>query len=196
MLFKTDIQRKIRSGEVTLAYRRLKKPSVKPDGTHKSGFGLIAIGKVQKTTDRSVTNADAQRAGYLDRKALLQDLSNLEGDLYRIEVSHAGEDPRIALRENDQLSDDAFDEVRKRLKRLDKASRMGEWTVRVLNIIKENPNRRAGDLAGMLDYDKQWFKLNVRKLKNLGLTISGEVGYTLSPRGENVLKRIEKVDTQ
>jgi hypothetical protein len=31
------------------------------------------------------------------------------------------------------------------------------------------------------------FKLDVRKLKNLGLTISLEVGYELSPRGQAFL---------
>ena len=33
------------------------------------------------------------------------------------------------------------------------------------------------------------FKRDVRKLKNLGLTISLEVGYRLSPRGEAYLRR-------
>jgi hypothetical protein len=35
----------------------------------------------------------------------------------------------------------------------------------------------------MLDQEKDVFKLNVRKLKRLGLTESLEVGYRLSPRG-------------
>ena len=35
--------------------------------------------------------------------------------------------------------------------------------------------------------ETQPFKLDVRKLKNLGLTISLEVGYRLSPRGEAYL---------
>jgi biotin operon repressor len=42
---------------------------------------------------------------------------------------------------------------------------------------------RAGDLAEELDLDRESFKLDVRKLKNLGLTISLRVGYQLSPRG-------------
>ena len=31
------------------------------------------------------------------------------------------------------------------------------------------------------------FKADVRKLKNLGLTLSHEVGYSLSPRGQAYL---------
>jgi hypothetical protein len=33
------------------------------------------------------------------------------------------------------------------------------------------------------------FKVHVRKLKNLGLTLSLPVGYRLSPRGEEYLAR-------
>jgi hypothetical protein len=37
----------------------------------------------------------------------------------------------------------------------------------------------------------QPFKLDVRKLKNLGLTLSLEVGYRLSPRGEAYLAAVD-----
>ena len=40
----------------------------------------------------------------------------------------------------------------------------------------------AGDLAKKADAEKEWLKINVRKLKNLGLTISHQPGYELSPR--------------
>jgi hypothetical protein len=43
---------------------------------------------------------------------------------------------------------------------------------------------RAGDLAVELGREREPFKIDVRKLKNLGLTTSLEVGYRLSPRGE------------
>ena len=42
---------------------------------------------------------------------------------------------------------------------------------------------RAADLAESFGRETQPFKTDVRKLKNLGLTISLEVGYRLSPRG-------------
>jgi hypothetical protein len=46
---------------------------------------------------------------------------------------------------------------------------------------------RAEDLAHSVGREKQPFKLDVRKLKELGLTESLEIGYRLSPRGEAVL---------
>jgi hypothetical protein len=59
-----------------------------------------------------------------------------------------------------------------------------------MKLIKRYPERRAADLAEVMQMDKLDFKLNVRKLKNLGLTISHEVGYSLSPLGEIVMDRI------
>ena len=44
----------------------------------------------------------------------------------------------------------------------------------------------------MMGKEKQWFKLNVRKLKNLGLTESKSTGYTISPRGKAFLENLSK----
>jgi len=41
----------------------------------------------------------------------------------------------------------------------------------------------APDLAASIGRDRDSFKLDVRKLKALGLTESLEIGYRLSPRG-------------
>jgi hypothetical protein len=62
----------------------------------------------------------------------------------------------------------------------------------VLATIATHPARRAGDLAAMLGREREPFKLDVRKLKNLGLTLSLEVGYRLSPRGEAYLRRTQR----
>jgi hypothetical protein len=57
----------------------------------------------------------------------------------------------------------------------------------VLRAIAERPGVRAADLAASLGRETQPFKLDVRKLKKLGLTLSLEVGYRVSPRGEAYL---------
>jgi hypothetical protein len=43
------------------------------------------------------------------------------------------------------------------------------------------------DEAKKTGFEKAWLKINIRKLKNLGLTISHNPGYTLSPRGKAYL---------
>jgi Mn-dependent DtxR family transcriptional regulator len=60
---------------------------------------------------------------------------------------------------------------------------MGPWTRPTLELIAKNPGTRAADLAPQLQQERLPFKANVRKLKELGLTISLERGYELSPRG-------------
>jgi predicted transcriptional regulator len=82
--------------------------------------------------------------------------------------------------------------LRTKLDRLDTASRYGPWTQRTLACIKSRPKERAGDLAEELDLPKDWLKVSIRKLKNLGLTISHEPGYELSPRGARLLRELKK----
>jgi hypothetical protein len=61
----------------------------------------------------------------------------------------------------------------------------------VLRAIAARPATRAADLAASFGRETQPFKLDVRKLKNLGLTLSLEVGYRLSPRGEAYLAAVD-----
>ncbi len=51
---------------------------------------------------------------------------------------------------------------------------------------------RAPDLAASLGRDTQPFKRDVRKLKELGLTESLKVGYSLSPRGRAWLAALDR----
>lgn len=85
------------------------------------------------------------------------------------------------------LSADEVAELRKRLDRLDRASASEPWTRATLEIIAARPEVRAGDLAESLGRERAPFKLDVRKLKNLGLTISLTVGDRISPRGRAYL---------
>jgi hypothetical protein len=58
-----------------------------------------------------------------------------------------------------------------------------------LALIEQHPRRRAPDLAALVGRETTPFKIDVRKLKALGLTRSFEVGYELSPRGREFLRR-------
>jgi hypothetical protein len=88
------------------------------------------------------------------------------------------------------MSDDDWQGIAARLARLDRSSRHGAWTAEVLRLIADRPAVRAGDLAASLGRETAPFKVDVRKLKELGLTESLDVGYRLSPRGRAVLARL------
>jgi hypothetical protein len=110
--------------------------------------------------------------------------------VYRIGLRVDGPDPRVALREQGALTEDELAAIEQRLTRLDAASRHGPWTMTVLRLIRDRPAVRAGDLAPVVGQETQPFKRDVRKLKELGLSESLEVGYRLSSRGRTVLERL------
>lgn len=190
MLFKQSELEGIRKGSVTLAYRKWTKPSAKEQSLIHTGIGQVRIESVEKCTLTKITEADARKAGYSSREALLQALRTREGTLYKITLSYFGADPRLALREKSGISAHDFDLLKKKLESLDRHSKTGPWTISVLHAIQKNPGLRATDLAKKTGKEKDWLKPNIRKLKNLGLTISHEVGYSLSPRGAQLLKML------
>lgn len=193
MLFRQPFFAGLADGRITVAFRQWRRPSVKAGGTLLTPAGQLAIDAVEPVAMESLTAADAQRAGFASLNELLHDLrAQRPGTLYRIGFHHAGDDPRLALCERPPEEGAEFDTLRRKLARLDAASSNGPWTKAVLRVIERNPARRAGDLAEILaiGLDREALKLNVRKLKNLGLTESLGTGYRLSPRGAALLERL------
>ncbi len=187
MLFKQTILERIARGEVRIAFRRWQRPGVQAGTRLHTPVGLLVIERVQPVAASALTDASAREAGYADLAALRKEL-RAAGRLYRIAFRHAGADPRIALRQQATV-DDA---LQARLARLDAAAKDGAWTERVLRLIAAQPEKRAADLAAQASMEKERFKLNVRKLKNLGLTESLETGYRLSPRGRELLRQLQR----
>jgi hypothetical protein len=172
----------IAAGTVTLLFRRWERPRVLVGGTQRTPVGVLEFTAVDPMNLADLTVDDARAAGFADVDALRAAQTG-DGRLYRVTVRLAGPDPRVALRARSRLSAAARAEVGERLARLDRASRRGPWTAAVLDLIAEHPGVRAPDLAATLGMETLPFKRDVRKLKELGLTESLEVGYRLSPRG-------------
>jgi hypothetical protein len=186
----------IKSGDVTLAFRRWVRPTVKTGGTLKTAVGVLAIDRVARVERSEITREDATAAGFGSLSELLAALDTRDGELYRIEVRFAGADPRVRLREKADLDAEEVERLRKKLDRLDAASPVGAWTLKVLRIIERHPQVVAASLAKRIGFDRDRFKPNVRKLKELGLTISHERGYELSPRGKAVLRLLKTSDPE
>ena len=181
----------LQKGTVSLAFRRWRRPSVKSGGKLLTPVGLLHIGDIEIVALEDISKADAVRAGYDDRDALVADLNQRkDGVVYRIGLGPLEPDPRVALRKKDATGSELQDLIA-RLSRLDARSR-APWTRRVLELLHSHPAVRAGDLCKMVGQDKLSFKINVRKLKSLGLTESLEIGYRLSPRGEALLGRLRR----
>ena len=190
MLLRMAVLERIVSGEISLVFRRWRKPTVRSGGSLRTALGVLRILDVASVTEADISEADAARAGVSSRAALLEGLGAREGQVYRIAVEYAGTDPRVALRQQDDLSAAEIEQIIGKLKRLDARSRAGPWTARVLAAIEEHPGVVSGTLAERLGCERDWLKPQVRKLKSLGLTISLQIGYELSPRGGVVLNRL------
>jgi hypothetical protein len=178
----------IADGSVTVAFRRWDRPRVRPGGTQRTGSGVVRFDSVEEVDPVALTEDDAARAGVASLSALLRLLERRDGArVYRVGVSLFGADPRVALREQAELADDERRAIDASLDRWDAARAAGPWTREVLRLIAERPAVRAPDLAASLGRETLPFKRDVRKLKELGLTRSLEVGYELSPRGRAYL---------
>lgn len=178
----------IAAGQISLVFRRWKRASVQGGTQLRTRIGVVGIDSVDVLAEPNLTDADARSAGHSDRAALVRALSRYgDGDIHRIRLHLAGPDPRIALRECADLTADEVAEIRTRLSRMDTRSSFGPWTRETLWMIAEHPGVRAADLALSAGRETKPFKIDVRKLKELGLTESLPVGYRLSPRGRAFL---------
>jgi hypothetical protein len=187
VLIRRPVLDAIAAGEVTALFRRWDRPRVRVGGTHRTAVGVLEVLAVEPVAASRLTAADARAAGFPTVAALRAAQTGPDrtgsGRLYRITVRLVGEDPRIALRSSAELSAEDRAAIAARLARLDAASRAGPWTATVLAMIAANEGVRAPDLAASLGRETLPFKRDVRKLKELGLTESLEVGYRISPRG-------------
>jgi hypothetical protein len=192
MLFEQRLWAGLADGTVTVTFRRWPRPRARAGGRHRTPAGVLAVDAVTVVDPAAITEDDARAAGF-GSLAELRRLLDRHGDgpVYRIDFHHAGADPREALRQADALSADELARLRARLDRLDRAGRGGPWTAATLRLIGDRPQVRAADLAAAAGRERLAFKADVRKLKELGLTESLEVGYRLSPRGRALLERLD-----
>lgn len=184
----------IADGSITLLFRRWRRLQVVAGHRYRTAAGMIRVDAVDAVEPAAISEADAARAGYGSAGDLVADLRGPDtATTYRLAISPVpGPDPRDVLAASDHLTPDVVEQIDSRLDRLDRASSYGPWTAATLAVIAERPAVRAADLAAAFGRETQPFKLDVRKLKALGLTQSLEVGYRLSPRGTAYLRETKR----
>ncbi|MEW9552894.1 hypothetical protein [Nonomuraea sp. NPDC050783] len=189
MLIERERHDGIRSGAITVLFRRWRRAQASAGNVYRTALGRVAVDAIDVVTAERITEADAAAAGYPSAAAVAADLRGRPGDpVFRLRIRYLDEpDPRDELAAAGDLSEEELRVLAARLDRLDRASGTGPWTGATLEIIGRRPEVRAADLAAELGRDPAQFKLDVRKLKNLGLTLSLGTGYRLSPRGASYL---------
>jgi hypothetical protein len=189
MLFYEEFLKDLKAGKLKLAFRRWNKARVKIGTRLRTQLGVVEVLDVAEVKEDDVSKSDAKAAGYAGRQQLLEELSNREGRLFRVQLKYAGQDERINLRNQAKISATEFEELKKKLAGFE---RQGAWTHEALELIAKKPATLAAKLAKTLGLETQFFKRRVRQLKELGLTESLEVGYRISPRGKTYLQLLDK----
>jgi hypothetical protein len=194
MRFTVDSHERIANGEITCSYRAWKRPQVKVGGRYHVGAVDIVVDSIDQVRLDKVSDPNARRSGFADRDALVKFLrkhaSVADDDrVWHVEFHTVERDHHPSLGDLDDLTEADIADIRARLDRMDARSDSGPWTRATLELIGDCPGVVSTDLAARLGRERAPFKVDVRKLKALGLTISLEVGYRLSPRGEAFLRR-------
>lgn len=191
MQFTADSHPDVESGRITVTFRLWTRPQVKVAGRYNVGRVRIEVDDIEMVPFHSITKADVKRAGMKDREALRKRAAHagpIDDDtlLYRIEFHVVGprEDPK-----DRPFDDDTVAATIAKLDGMDARSPRGPWTRRVLQLIANHEGTVSTELAAAMDRPRPEFKVDVRKLKALGLTESLEVGYRLSALGRVVLDR-------
>ncbi|TPM40930.1 ASCH domain-containing protein [Mesorhizobium sp. B2-3-4] len=191
MLFKQSSLDRIARKEVTLAFRRWNRPTVKAGGRVRTASGVVLIGNITIAHASALTENDAIAAGFPTLAALQEMLGPDDGtQVYRIELNGIEPDERVPLRGDASFSDADWHTLTARLARWDKTA--PGYFPSILRTIGAHPEVRAADLAAMAGVETLKFKQDVRKLKEFGLTESLDVGYRLSPRGEALLEKLRE----
>ena len=185
-MIRPDILLAIKAGEVDLAFRRWERPRVKVGTMLRTRVGVIEVTGVEQIAASRITAAQAARSGatLTQLRGLLEAKAGVP--VWKVGLRYAGADPRTELR-TVLPGVEEIATIRARLDRLDAASAIGPWTRATLALIDAHPTVRAPELAAQVGRDTPAFKRDVRKLKELGLTESLDIGYRISPRGAVVI---------
>jgi hypothetical protein len=186
VLFRVDVLRGIAEGRVSLAFRRWRKAPPRNGSTLRTAVGVLSLDRVTVIEVGDISADDVARTG-MSVDELRESIAS-EGTLLRVEIRLIGDDPRVALRETRPAAKE-IPALAERLRRMDAAAD-APWTTAYLRLIADQPAVVARRLASSVKMDLATFKRRVRRLKELGLTESLDVGYRLSPRGEALLASI------
>ncbi len=196
MLFTATAHPGLADGSITRTYRHWKRPQVKVDGRYRVGPVVLVVEALDQVTLADITDAGARRSGFADAAAQVAYLRKGSPELvptdvvWQIDFHAEPPDDAPPLHDDADLTDDDVAHIRERLDRLDQSSGHGPWTRQTLAVIAEHPATVSSTLAEQLGRDRAELKVDIRKLKRLGLTISLERGYRISPRGRAVLDRL------
>lgn len=200
LLFQKRFHDGLVNGAVRLTFRLWDKPHVKVGGRYRvHPIGVVEVDTVEHVPLTSITDEHARLGGFASRDELLEFMKPVakaplgpKTMVFKVGLHHGGDGDRVEIALHDDLTDADVSAIDAKLEKLDTAADH-PWTQKVMAIIGKHPRVAASQLAKKLGLpETEPFKVDVRKLKKLGLTQSFEVGYEISPRGVAYLKKTRR----
>jgi hypothetical protein len=190
VLFERRLREGINAGTITMAFRRWRRSQAVAGGRYRTGLDIVEAESVDVVAVEDITTDEVSAAGYESIEKLRADLRGpADVPVYRIRFRRTdAADPRDQLAADGDIGRDQVADLYRRLSHMDKTSPRGAWTIATLTAIADNPGVAASTLAATAGVERATFKRDVRRLKELGLTLSLTTGYRLSPRGESYLR--------
>ncbi len=194
MLFRREFHEGLRRGAITLSFRTWRTARARVGGRHRFGAGdELEVLAVERVRAGEIGEADARRAGFDDRAALMQFLERAASalirpgtSLFRVTLRYAGR-RRAPTPDRREPSASELHVLAAKLDAMERRS-PEPWAWATLGRIAREPRVRAAQLARTFGRETAPFKADVRKLKRLGLTLSHEVGYEVTPAGRALLR--------
>lgn len=191
MLFQRRFHERIRSGDVRCTVRIWQRPRVKVGGRYALGDGAVVVDRIHETRLDDVTPALARQCGFASLVDLLKTAKHGAGErVFVIDFHYDGKAKARLEPATQMVSAAELARVAERLDAMDRRAKGGPWTEATLRAIGARPGVPAAKLARSLGRPRDELKRDVRKLKNIGLTFSLEIGYRLTPKGEALLERL------
>ncbi len=188
MLFQRRFHERIRSGEIRCTFRIWQRPHAKVGGRYALGAGAIVVDEIREVCLDDITAALARRCGFASLVDALKTAKHGAGErVFVIDFHYDDAVTAFPKRSTDAVPAEEFVAVAQRLEAMDRRAKTGAWTEATLRAIEARPGVLAARIARSLGRPRDDFKRDVRKLKNLGLTVSLEIGYRLTPKAEALL---------
>jgi len=169
------------------------RPHVKVGGRYALGAGAIVVDRMYEARLDDLTPALARRCGFASVVDALKTAKHGAGErVFIIDFHYDGKASARPRPETGVVSAEELAELMQKLEAMDRRAKIGAWTRATLRAIEAGPGVSAAKLARSLGRPRDELKRDVRKLKNLGLTFSLEIGYRLTPKGEALLARLSE----
>jgi hypothetical protein len=198
MLFAEKELEGVRTGRITVAFRKWDEPQVDSGQVYEDPeLGIIKVLDVSSVRLRRVSASDARAAGadtlfdFFERFRNHNPDCNLDdAQVFRVRFQYVGGMPKTPKPPTMGL----VMAVSKRLEDIDRRARTGGWTMAYLEVLGSRVGISSNELIHELDETPNRLKKRLAKLRQQNLVTRSTEGYALTTLGGLVLRFLSSLE--